>query len=616
MQPDNGRFQGKLPALSADKVAALSSPSGVLLMLAAVAALYFGRDILIPFALAVLISFAMAPVVQQLRKLGVPRMPAVLTVVACLSLAIASFIVLMASQTIDLAGNLPRYQTNLEAKIQSVKEVAPGGGLIDRLSSMVVRLTEEASTRPTPAPMAEGDNQSKPVQVQVLPAALSPFELAWEVGRPLIEPFAIAGIVLVLSVFMLLEREDLRNRLIWLLGPQDLTRATAAMDDAAQRLSRFLLAQALLNFSYGAVFGIGLWIIGVPNPVLWALLAAVLRFIPLVGGLSAAIFPTILAFAIDPGWLMPIETIALFVLLDLVVVNAAEPLLYGSSTGLSPFAVLFATIFWLTLWGIPGLLLATPLTVCLAVLGRHVPQFGFLDVMLGSTPALAPEAHFYQRILAGDPLEASELAERHMLQQSRLALFETMILPAIHMAQADRRRGALDGARRDSVWTGILTAVTDLDDDAVETGPAVLCLGARDELDHAAAHMAGQLLAESGTACLYAEQAGVQLTEAGAAVVLVTYSGPVTAHQLGRLLRRMRRRVAAETALVVGLFGPEGVEPDVLETAEASGVTVTRGFTATIAAVLSRVPQPAPEGEKPAANAPAAEPLSPDIAVA
>ena len=610
MQPDNGRSPGSLPALSADKIAALS-PSGVLLILAAIAALYFGRDILIPFALAILISFAMAPVVQQLRKLGVPRMPLVLIVVACLSLAVASFIVVLASQTIDLAGNLPRYQTNLEAKIQSVKEVAPGGGLIDRLSGMVVRLTKEASAQATAAPMGAGDDQSRPVQVQVLPNALSPFELAWEVGRPLIEPFAIAGIVLVFSVFMLLEREDLRNRLIWLLGPQDLTRATAAMDDAAQRLSRFLLAQALLNLGYGTAFGLGLLIIGVPNPVLWGLLAAVLRFIPLVGGLAAAILPTILAFAIDPGWLMPIETIGLFVLLDIIVVNAVEPLLYGSSTGLSPFAVLFATIFWLTLWGIPGLLLATPLTVCLAVLGRHVPQFGFLDVMLGSTPALAPEAHFYQRILAGDPLEASELAERHMLQQSRQALFETMLLPAIHMAQADRRRGALDGPRRSAVWSGILAAVVDLEDDVPDGPAAVLCLGARDDLDQAAAHMVAQLLTDAGIACRCAEGAGALPGSPEAAVVVVTNAGPATEHQLGRQIRRIRRRIGPQAVLLIALFEPDGVEARVLEPTEPRTI-VTRGFAAVTAVVSQQLPRPAAPDE-PAA---AVEGLPPDIAAA
>lgn len=606
MQPESGRSKGALPALSADKIGALTSTSGVLLLIAAIAALYFGRDVLIPFALAVLISFAMAPVVRQVRKLGVPRTPAVLGVVACLSLAIASFLVVVAGQTIDLAGNLPRYQTNLVAKIQSVKEATPGGGVIDRLSGMVVRLTEEATERATVAPMDTGGEQSEPVRVQMLPPPLSPFDLAWDVGGPLIEPFAIAGIVLVFSVFMLLEREDLRNRLIWLLGPQDLTRATAAMDDAAHRLSRFLLAQTVLNLGYGAAFGLGLWVIGVPNPILWGLLAAVLRFIPLVGGLAAAIVPTILAFAIDPGWLMPIETIALFLVLDLVIVNAVEPVLYGSSTGLSPFAVLFATIFWLVLWGIPGLLLATPLTVCLAVLGRHVPQFGFLDVMLGSTPALAPEARFYQRVLAGDPLEASELAERQMHEQSRQALFETMILPAVHMAQADRRRGALDGPHRAAVWSGMLAAVADLEEDAAEGPPALLCLGARDDLDQAAVHMVGQLLAEAGVACAYAERAGALPTEADAkvALVLVTYAGPVTDHQLDRLIRRLRRRIGADAVMAIGLFGPDDAEAGVPQFADAK-TRVTRGLAATVAAVLETVPRPAAAAAAPLEPGPA-----------
>lgn len=608
MLPDPGRPARPLPPLT-NKIGALSSTSGILLTVAATVALYFGRDVLIPFSLALLISFATAPVVLQLRKLGLPRTLAVLLVIIALSIAAAVFLVLVASQAIDLAGNLPQYQSNLEAKIQSIKEVAPGGGLIDRLMAMVARLSEEATERATLAPMG-ADGQGKPLPVQLVPPALTPLQLAWEVGAPLIEPFAIIGVVLVFSVFMLLEREDLRNRLIWLLGAQDLTRATAAMDDAAQRLSGFLLAQAVLNFGYGTAFGIGLWVIGVPNPVLWGLLAAVLRFIPLVGTIAAATLPTILAFAVDPGWLMPLETIALFVVLDLITVNVGEPLLYGGSTGLSPFAVLFATIFWLTLWGIPGLLLAVPLTVCLAVLGRHVPQFGFLDVMLGSTPALTPEAHFYQRILAGDPLEASELAERGLQGQSRQMLFESMILPAIHMAQADRQRGALDGPQRAAVWGGILTAVADLDEDGQDTSPVVLCLGARDELDRAAALMTGQLLAEKGVACGYAERGGAAPEAVAVPVVMVAHAGSVTGHQLGRLVRRLRRRIGPDAMLVVGLLGPPE-QPEEMPDGLESHTVVARGF----AAILAAVAQWAPAGNDGEAES-EAMPEPPGIAVA
>ncbi|MFE0759205.1 AI-2E family transporter [Inquilinus sp. NPDC058860] len=594
MLSEPGRSHRSLTPLT-DKIGALSSTNGILVILAATAALYLGRDVLIPFSLALLISFAMAPVVLQLRKLGLPRTPAVLVVIVALSIAAAVFIVLVASQAIDLAGNLPRYQSNLEAKIQSIKEVAPGGGLIDRLMAMVARLSEEATERAAAAPMGMEGAQGKPVPVQLVPPALTPIQLAWEVGAPLIEPFAIIGVVLVFSVFMLLEREDLRNRLIWLLGSRDLTRATAAMDDAAQRLSRFLLAQTVLNFGYGAAFGIGLWVIGVPNPVLWGLLAAVLRFIPLVGTIAAALLPTILAFAVDPGWLMPLGTIALFVVLDLVTVNVGEPLLYGGSTGLSPFAVLFATIFWLTLWGIPGLLLAVPLTVCLVVLGRHVPQFGFLDVLLGSTPALTPGAHFYQRILAGDPLEASELAERGLQGQSRQALFESVILPAIHMAQADRQRGALDGPQRAAVWAGILAAVADLDEDGQDTPPAVLCLGARDELDQAAALMTGQLLAEKGVACRYGDRGGAVPEAVDVPVVMVAHAGSMTEHQLGRQIRRLRRRIGPDAMLVVGLLGPRELPEETPDGLEAHTV-VARGFSAIAAAVMQWTPKPAGNG--------------------
>ena len=243
-------------------------------------------------------------------------------------------------------------------------------------------------------------------------------------GGPLVAPIATAGLVVVFVIFMLLQREDLRDRIIRLVGASDVARATEAMDDAAKRISRYLLMQLVINVLYGIPVGIGLYFIGVPNPILWGLLATVLRFIPYLGPVIAALFPIALSFAVAPGWTLPLLTIALFVTLELFSNNVLEPWLYGSSTGLSPVAVLVAAVFWTTLWGPVGLLLSTPLTVCLVVLGRHVPQLGFFDVLLGDEPALPPELKFYQRLLARDPEEATELAEEYLEDEPLEKLYD------------------------------------------------------------------------------------------------------------------------------------------------------------------------------------------------
>ena len=245
---------------------------------------------------------------------------------------------------------------------------------------------------------------------------------------------------------MLLQREDLRDRIIRLVGSGDVARTTEAMNDAAKRISRYLLMQLVINVLYGLPVGVGLYLIGVPNPILWGLLATILRFIPYVGPMIAALFPIALSFAVAPGWTLPLLTIALFVTLELIINNVLEPWLYGSSTGLSPVAVLVAVVVWTTLWGPVGLLLSTPLTVCLVVLGRHVPQLAFFDVLLGDEPALPPEIKFYQRLLARDPDEATELAEEYLEDEPLEKLYDSVIIPALGLAEQDRLRGSLDRA--------------------------------------------------------------------------------------------------------------------------------------------------------------------------
>ena len=426
-------------------------------------ALYVGRDILIPFAVAILLSFALGPLASRLRRWGFGRVPSVLIVVFAAVLALGCFGVLVGSQVVQLVRNLPTYQYNIHAKIRSAQSAAPGGGMIDRAATVLRELSNDLSGEPgadgksTPAP----DGRS-PIPVRIEEPAPSMLSIAASIASPLLGPIGSAGLVVVFVFLMLLEREDLRSRLIRLVGGGNLYLTTEALDDAAKRVSRYLLMQLVVNVTYGLPLGVGLYFIGVPNALLWGLLATILRFVPYVGPFIAALFPTALAIAVDPGWSMLLWTVALFLTLELVSNNIIEPWLYGSSTGVSAFAIILAAIVWTTLWGPIGLLLSTPLTVCLAVMGRYIPQLRFLDVLLGSEPVLSAQEHFYQRMLAGDSEEGEEIATEQLKERTLKGLYDDVILPALRMAERDRQRKLLTGERRAVVTESFLRVLASL----------------------------------------------------------------------------------------------------------------------------------------------------------
>ena len=451
----------------------MSPTATIAILVVVVGALYLGSEILIPLVLAILLSFTLAPLVVRLRRLGIGRIPSVLAVVLLLFVAVIGLGSVVATQLADLATNITTYEWNLRSKIRELRIAMPSGGLIERTSNMLEDLRQELQevTNP-PGEQAEGDasnqgegEQARPVLVRVQSPTPSPLETLREVGGPLIAPFATAGLVVVLVIFMLLQREDLRDRVLRLVGGREVARATEAMDDAGRRISRYLLMQLIINVLYGIPVGVGLYFIGVPNPILWGCLATVLRFIPYLGPVMAALLPIALSFAVAPGWTLPLLTIALFVGLELFSNNVLEPWLYGSSTGLSPVAILVAAVFWTMLWGPIGLLMSTPLTVCLVVLGRHVPQLAFFDVMLGDEPALSPEVRFYQRLLARDPEEATELAEENLEDGALDRLFDTLILPALTHAEQDRLRGSLDRASVQAIAEDAIGVIDELAED-------------------------------------------------------------------------------------------------------------------------------------------------------
>ncbi|HEX2244478.1 MAG TPA: AI-2E family transporter, partial [Gammaproteobacteria bacterium] len=394
----------------------------------------------------------------------------------------------------------------------------------------------------------------------------------------LLGPVGTAGIVLVFVVFILLGRDDLRDRFIRLLG-RDLNRTTEALGEAAARISSFLLMQLVINATYGVPIGIGLYLIGVPNALLWGFLATLLRFVPYLGPVIAAFFPLLLAFAVDPGWSMLLWAAGLFICMELISNNIIEPWLYGASTGLSPVAIILAAIFWTTLWGPIGLVLATPLTVCLVVIGRYVPQLRFLDVALGSEPVFSAEEQFYQRLLGGNTEEAVDLAETYVEDKPVLAFFDEVCLPALRMAEIDRHQGTLSPERHTSVAENAVAVVRDLitginKAEAIEAqkdaggsiavpaawpGTPVLCVAGRGEHDGAAALMVSHMLDGHGIgtrivpASAVSSEAIGRLDLTAIEVVFLSYFHPAPQAYARYLCRRLRRR-APNLTLVVGCW--------------------------------------------------------------
>ena len=585
-------------------------PSGMLTLsvgVVVVAALYLGRDVLVPITLAVLLSFLLAPLVSLLHRFYLGRVPAVLlSVVIALGVFLAMF-GLLGTQLADLASQVPRYQSTIEKKVGAVQDFTAG-----RLDVILRRLTGQfapapakptASTPAATAAPAPVGTEAHPMPVEVHEPDPSPMAMAMRVISPVVGPLATTAIVLIFAIFVLLQREDLRDRMIRLVGSGDLHRTTVAMNDAARRLSRYFVTQLGVNVGFGLVIGVGLFAIGIPSAILWAVLGTLLRFVPYVGVPLSAIFPLALAAAVDPGWSMLVWTAILYFVVELAIGQALEPLLYGHSTGLSPFAVVVAATFWTWLWGPIGLILSTPLTLCMVVLGRHVDRLEFIDVLLGDRPALTPVESFYQRMLAGDADEAADQAELLLRDRSLSSYYDEVALPGLRLAANDATRGVLTPQQLERVRGAFANLVHDLDnhDDqdpaaaheqiapgdatsaerALARHPApgrlapeatdlpaawtgrdpVLCVGGRGPLDEAVAAMLAQLLRKHrigarvvGSEAVSRESIGT-LDLDGVAMICVSYldSGGNTS-VLRFLVRRLRLRLPG-VPVAVGLWG-------------------------------------------------------------
>jgi predicted PurR-regulated permease PerM len=408
--------------------------------------LYLAREVLVPIALAAMLSLAIAPLVTRFKRLGLPRAPSVLLAVGLLTAAMSALALAIGMQVVAMAGSLPQYESSIRAKVAMVRDLTVGR--VESVQGAAGRLFRHLSEMDHPTSSAEvlqsrARNASGVVPVEVREPDPTPMSVVRHVAASIWGPVETAGIVLIVLLFILLEHEALRDRMIRLMGRQDLQATTLALNDVGARLSRFFVSQFAVNFGVGAVIWLGLLLVGLPHAMLWAVLTAILRFVPYVGVALAAVLAGLLAAAVDPGWSLMCWTLALFAVVEVLAAQVVEPLLYGHSTGLSPLSVVVATIFWSWIWGPVGLLLSTPLTLCLLVAGRYVPGLDFLDILLGDGPSLTLPQRFYQRALSGDAHDLITQARAHLKRQSFAHYCDVIVLPALQLAGRDFERGLI-----------------------------------------------------------------------------------------------------------------------------------------------------------------------------
>ena len=543
-----------------------------------VCALYFGKALLLPLALAIFLTFLLSPVVDAMRRIHVPKILAVSLATLGSVAILLSVAVILGQQVRTFAEDLPRYQYVLSEKIHVLKDLVATKSTFARTGETLKALRDEI-LGPAPGAPASTSSSAKPAAPE--PDKAEPPAALGEAARPVTVvvddrksaldrllstaevaagPLATGGIAIVFMIVLLLDRADVRDRAIRLFGTADLERTTRAMDDAGQRLKRYFVTTSAVNFTFGTVMGIGLWFIGIPNPILWGVIAMVMRFIPFVGIWLAAALPVLLALTVDPGWTMLGWTLGLFIVGEILVSQLVEPYIQGESTGLSFLAIILATAFWTLLWGPAGLLLAVPLTVMLVVVGRHIERFRFFDILFGSEPALSPADSVYQRILAGDPEEAADQAQAKLKDMTTDAFYDTVVMSALSRAASDLLSGRFDGARTAEIGAAFDEFIEDIgelsrdvkkDDEALPVGALlpgqhVVCLAARTVIDRAGATVLAQLLDDRGISAVVATPEellhGPASDHAPALISVSAFNATERSAQLKFLIRKLRRR--------------------------------------------------------------------------
>ena len=617
----------------------------ILLTAFVVTILYVGRQLLIPLALAAMLTFLLAPLVGRIER-WIGRIAAVLIVVAMLFGVVGGAGWLLARQLIDLAAKLPDYQTNIDNKLHAIR--LPTGGALGRLSHGVSELQKQLPDSLEPPANAAGSasetKATTAARSRNLPAGQQPMpvrivesqnrlpQILQNAATGLLGPLGTAALVSLLVIFMLLKREDLRGRMIRLVGQGRISATTRALDDAGSRVARYLTMQLLVNVSFGLCVAFGLYFIGVPNAALWGAFAALLRFVPYVGVWIAAAVPMLLSFAVSTSWLSPVLTLGLFIVLEVINANALEPWLYGSSTGVSSIALIIAAVFWTWLWGPIGLVLAIPLTVCLAVMGRHVPKLQFLSVLLSEEQALAPHEECYHRLLAFGVDEAHDLAEAHVKANSLTSLYDSVLIPTITLAEMDAQRDELDAEQRSVIHRHIQDLIEDFGsappsksqlaaDKAVAAHTPfplspptcrVLCVPARAHRDELAGAMLVQLLrqqdfdAENASAVLSSGELVEMAAKSDPEAICVSVVPPSTLIHARYLSAKIRAQVP-RVKIVVGIWGAtenmagagerlrsSGADEVVVSLAEA--VVQLAKFSVSIADEM--IPGPIPDNEE------------------
>ena len=580
------------PAISASHHHLPNSNNWAMVMLfGTIAALYFAREILIPLAFALILTFVLTPVVALLQRSRIGRGPSVAVTVLVMMAAAGCVGWSIAIQLVNVAQELPMYRQNIQAKMEKLR--IPTTGPLGLAANSLREIAHDLSSpgAPSPEPGAPVQNRKQrtapgstglPLPVQIVQQPADGSQYLRGLIQQVLRLLGLAGLVLIFTVFMLIKRFDLTHRLFRLVGLGQINIMTQALDDAAQRVSRYLLMQVLVNASFGTLFGFGLHFIGVPYPALWGVVAAILRTVPYVGTMVAAALPIALSLAAFDNWLPPLLVFLLFAGLELIIANFVEPWLYGANTGISSLALLVAAIFWTVLWGLPGLILSTPLTVCVVVMGRYVPQLSFLHILLGDEVVLEAEAQIYQRLLAMDQPEAHAIVGRFLKEKPLMDLYDSVLIPVLSLAEQDRHKGAIDTAREEFLFLSINEMITELSefpvahdssqagDAAAESAPAerlsarVICLPANDRADEVTAAMLAQILERAGHVALSLPIAHASLAEMLALLevrpddVICISALPPYAFTPARTMCKLVRERFPKVKLVIGVWGFSG----------------------------------------------------------
>jgi len=569
--------------LARQDIIAKSTWTGMLVSVSVVvAALYLAKGVLVPLTLAAMLSFLLSPVCGWLERRRIGRIPAVL-VTASLGFTLLAAVAWMASvQIANLAPQIPEYRTNIEARLTTVNSYA-----VSAISQFARGFQEISQDLPRPDQSIDG-SPARPYSVRVIASPTSPLQVFGGMFGTLLEVFGTSGIVIVLVVFFLVRREDLRDRFIHLVGRGQVTVTTQTLEDATRRISRYLSVLFCLNITFGICVALGLYLIGIPNAILWGILAGLFRFMPYIGPWIAAAMPVGLSLAISTGWETPLFTLGLFVGLELFNNNVLEPWLYGKNTGVSAVAVLLAAVFWMWLWGPVGLLIATPMTVCMLVIGKHVPQLSFFNIMLGNEPVFEPKTRIYQRLLAGDLDEATELFEGYLATQPLVEVYDRVLIPALSMAEIHWHIDEVDERHHNFILQGLKEmiqnqyerqqerraekpsepAITPTHDTCLlhpTDSPtiAILCVPARSEADEISSSMLSLVLETQGylaqaIAAISTEHELLDIVgQQHADVVCISATPPAAAMHAHHLCKLLRTRFPSVT-LVVGLWDAKG----------------------------------------------------------